>query len=70
MFYTWDWLFVYKLRRYCVPLIFKLVNAMPWTFLVEFDWNFELFETGLLPRFFALRLFIDWFGFWPFDWLF
>ena len=50
--------------------MFGLVRPIPGTFLVEFDWYFELFETGLLPRFFVLRLLIDWFGFWVLDWLF
>ena len=63
MFYTCDWLFVYTLRRYCVPLMFGFVRPMPGTFFVELDWYFELFDTGLLPKFFVLKLLIDWFGF-------
>ena len=52
---------MYTLRRYCVPLMFGFVSPMLGTFFTEFDWYFELLDTGLLPKFFVLRLFIDWF---------
>lgn len=51
--------------------MFGLVKPIPVTFFVEFDWYFELLlDTGLFPRFFVLRLFIDWLGFCEPDWLF
>lgn len=45
-----------------------LFRFIPETFFNEFAGYFAGFEPGLFPRFFALRLFVDWF--WFVDWLF
>lgn len=69
MFYIWEELFVYTLRRYCVPLIFGFDNPIPDTVFIELPVNFDEFcPTGLFPKFLVLTLLTDWFC--VKDWLF
>ena len=67
-FSIWDWLFVYTLLRYWVPLVLGLLlNPIPETFFIELDWNFVP-DPGLLINLLPLTFVIDWF--WLIDWLF